>query len=394
MDLAREKIRQSKPRYLTGVIVPVLLLPHCAAATEATPYSARRVSPMHSEWYAVISGASGEDANDPIFGPVKVRIIKQQTGTAHARPGIVFRDGFRHSYSRDVSVRPGDIVVAQFQMEAPPNRLLVSATGHGVVAFGVRPPDPHVMPVDFVEKNYLLVAPADASVVHRRPAQCVMERARAHRHRIAGTFGAGADWVDEPKARVLFACEIRKNGRKDAEWIIESISFKDATVTPATGTDVLDSMSQPNAASLPIIVQTAMAMKLHGDPARLQSLFREENLSKSERVAVAAFLAHCGTNDGVEAVYVTAKSAADQLRADSKSEARVWEAVTLGHDIGFDDRSDELLAAKLAVEYLPECVGAKAMPLLKDIVAHSARGGTMNEIASEGLKKLEARLQR
>lgn len=362
-----------------------------ARSGEEVPYSTRRISPMNSSYYAVVKAARGESLRKSSLGQVTVTIVQHPKDEPQAKPGIAHDARVNVPYNHDVRICPGDVVLGRVELKMPPRLLLVSTSGLGVIAMGIRPPDAHLWSLHelrmYLAANYIIAASADGKNVRRWESVAVLDAVRREEKRINGKLDSSAVWIDEPNKRLLYAFRLTAKDDKEVAWVVISVSLDTGAVERASVKDVVGSVVLENSASLPLIIRTAMEMGLVGEPGMLKQLLHDTRLSQGERVAVAAFMARSGASDGPAMVEATAVATVRKLQSDPSFDERVSAAIRLGDELGFDEETDKLRAAVLAVEFLPECDREEALATLKYIANHTAHRGALGRAAAVGLRK-------
>jgi hypothetical protein len=327
-----------------------------ARADSYSPYPESRIADAMGRYYVVINRKGGPRYEDAV-GPVRLTIAERRTGS----PPVVSATGFVKPRLDDLAgngrrlfyemvnrptVRAGDLVHGRIDFDEPPQVVLVSRTGLGVVAVGVYGGGYQTLREGFA----LEVVSPDGKVRNRKRLNELFGRdALASYYNGSGSvWWLGGGWIDE-EAREVVVVGSRYNREREQRQIVV-VGIEDGKVRKGEVKQIVNAIIKRDPGALEFALELANEMGLGETRQHLPGILSKEDLPLGARLRAAVFLASSGDKRGGKLLATTAVMAKKKQVEEERPE--------------YDPAIAS--ATAYAIEHLPEVLGEGALPTLRE----------------------------
>lgn len=321
-----------------------LLCFHCfssyAHATSFASYKERLITDANGRYYVVVKRLDKPGESAPTYGPVSITIAERRPGSLPVQNVIAGERWWPcHSAISEsaIRVRPGDIVHGRIKLEQPPSRILVSATGKGIVTldrYGFNHLGPEY-------DGDLVIYSLKGQVVRRCSRKAIFDEV-AHRRflrRDGYTVWLGAAWLDEVRGQiVLVGYTPRVPALVPA---VTSVELANGLVKQCDPELIDRAIEESNPSGLVEALDHCLYVKSSAGKSAWPRVLADERAPLTARVKAAALMGAAGDRRGAS---LLKQSALGRFPIEDK------------------------LARFEAVEYAPTVLGKDAAPLLCDFV--------------------------
>lgn len=295
-------------------------------------------------------------------GPVQIRVAKRSAEKRQVRPALAwFPDHKLAGLPIDHEIRADedDLICSEWTLPAPPDYLLVSATGLGAVCVGV-----HRESVDVLQDDYAVaILPASGKKQRLLKLRDVLNDNEAKLMFAERTFGTSdpamldwlrAVWLDEVHRCVfVWLTPTGPGATRKSPIKIKMIDLETGGVKLATPDDVLRCIVPENGQSLYAAIEMAVYLKGEACRERLKVLLQSPRVPLGARMQSALYLRELGDSSGAGLIEQTESRAKAAIKNDPQLEGHIVDTVVIGVDkIGFDPTMDEMYAFFCALKGL------------------------------------------
>lgn len=296
------------------------------------------------------------------IGPVQIRVAKRAVDKPAMRPALAWFPNAPAKYlavDREIPVDEGDLICSEWTLPAPPEYILVSATGLGVVCVGVQRES-----VDVLQDDYAVaILPANGKKERRLKLRDVLNDDEAKLMLAEHSIGTSdpplllwlqAAWLDEVHRRVFISLNPTGSGTKRLIKI-KMIDLDTGSVKQATPDEVLACVVPENGQSLYAAID--MAVQLKGKACRepLKAVLQSPRVPLGARMQSALYLRQLGDSSGAGLIEETESRAQAAVKNDSQLEMRILYTLDVCiTKTGVDPTIDEMYAFFCALKGLPK----------------------------------------
>jgi len=346
----------------------LLACPSARARAEGFPLLPDyRIPDAEGKYYVVCERLGGPEHFGE-WGPTAFAVAERAPGTppvTAAKADFENLAGQGGRYYRmhedpDVTVRPGDVVHGRGRFETPPRVVLVSSTGLGFVALDVYGPN---IPIVSEGRggHAVLVFSLRGTLCHAKKLSDLFTSDEIGRFRSNGSTLSWlrGGWINEDRQDLVIV------GGNDE---LRVLNLASGEVRNGGEEDVVRGLSSadPAAAKQALIISADRKLQAAAEPAR--GILADSHAPADVRLRAAVALAVMGDRSGAGLIHKTALAGQP---ANSATEA--W---------------DRQYQRAVAIEYLPEAIGERALPLLD---AALCGGKAEGSAAFKALVKLGAK---
>lgn len=321
-----------------------------ACADQFVSFRPCRVSPMRGRYYAVCT-------RGPVRPSVEVLLVESEARSGQPLPAILDDSGGRKRQvrpiiCRDVFVRPDDYVCRRLTLAAPPEWVMVSAKCCGAAFVGIRN-----QPAKLMKEKHCVVLCFDQK---KPPVYIKLTDIYSAKEIAEGTTGSGrflafpsVTWLDETNERVLLLEPSATPDTAKEHAVGICIDWHTGAVTPCTPARVIESLSPRYPDSLSDAMAAAVQIDAPGWKERLEAVLAEEDCPMGIRTQAAFYLARVGNEKALahlEAMRCTLIGS-DAEEARLREDLDRLEILMATSEIGFDERSDRLLAIAFVLRW-------------------------------------------
>jgi hypothetical protein len=313
----------------------------------------------------VVQTRRGGDVQALPWGPVELTIAQRLAGTppviaSRSKITEVMGKGyFIQSFpGQEIAVRKGDRILGRVRIDIPPGAVLVSSTGLGVVL------------LDIYGGNYtffsrddpaLTIITLEGKILYRKTLQSLFtteQIATFYRTGSNTAFWLQAAWIDEDRLEIVVV------GRSGVEKIhdpIVVVKFNTGEARPGGRDEIVRAFQTMNAGAVGYALELAERWRITETIGPyIPKIFANPTLPVTARLRAAVYLGARGNERAAQFV----------------KEMAIESSEKLPQHPDVDDAENERLFEiySFAVNHLPDVLGEKALPVLREVSRKSGHG--------------------